>query len=72
MKTAAIITFINNYNFGSTLQAYALDAEPESYVLYFNKNATELVEKVNAILSTMVENGVINYFTLKHSGGIVD
>ncbi len=55
-----------------TLQAYALDAEPESYVLYFNKNATELVEKANAILSTMVENGVINYFTLKHSGGIVD
>ena len=53
-----------------TLECFELDAEPESYVLYFNKEATELVEKVNAILQTMIDNGVIDYLTLKHSGGI--
>ena len=53
------------------LQAYELAEEPESYVLYFNKGATELVEKVNAVLDTMIANGVINFYTLKHSGGIV-
>lgn len=55
----------------SDLQCYQLDAEPESYVIYFNKQATDLVAKVNEILEVMIENGVINYFTLKHSGGIV-
>ena len=53
------------------LQAYELAEEPESYVLYFNKGATELVAKVNAVLDTMIANGVINFYTLKHSGGIV-
>ncbi len=55
-----------------SLQAYELNEEPESYVLYFNKNATELVAKVNKVLSVMIDNGVIDFFTLKHSGGIVD
>ena len=55
----------------TSLQAYELSAEPESYVLYFNKNATELVAKVNKVLEAMIENGVINFYTLKHSGGIV-
>ena len=55
----------------SNLECYQLDAEPESYVIYFNKQATDLVAKVNEILEVMIENGVINYFTLKHSGGIV-
>ena len=55
----------------SNLECYRLDAEPESYVLYFNKNATELVTKVNEILNVMIENGVIEYLILKHSGGIV-
>jgi polar amino acid transport system substrate-binding protein len=56
----------------SNLECFELDAEPESYVLYFNKEATALVEKVNAVLATMIENGVIDYFTIKHSGGITD
>ncbi len=53
------------------LQAYELAEEPESYVLYFNKGATELVAKVNAVLDTMIAKGVIDFYTLKHSGGIV-
>lgn len=56
----------------SNLECFELDAEPESYVLYFNKQATALVEEVNAVLQTMIESGVIDYFTIKHSGGIVD
>ncbi len=55
----------------SNLECYELDAEPENYVLYFNKNATDLVEKVNKVLEKMISNGVINYYTLKHSGGII-
>lgn len=54
----------------SNLECYQLDAEPESYVLYFNKEATELVAKVNKVLEAMIENGVINYYTLKHSGNL--
>ena len=52
-------------------EIYELDAEPESYVLYFNLNATELRDAANNVLKVMIENGVINYFTIKHSGGIV-
>ena len=55
-------------NADSKLQAYELDEEPESYVLYFNKEAGELVAQVNALLETLIEKGVIEYFTLKHSG----
>lgn len=54
-----------------TLACWKIDAEMESYVLYFNKEATELVAKVNKILKVMQDNGVIDYFTIKHSGGIV-
>ena len=58
------------------LECWKIDAEMESYVLYFNKEATELVAKVNKILDIMQvkgENGisVIDYFTMKHTGGIV-
>ncbi len=55
----------------SALECYKLDAEPESYVLYFNKGAADLVAKVNEILDVMIENGVIEYLILKHSGGII-
>ncbi len=48
-----------------------LDAEPESYGIYMNKNATELKKKIDAALEVMVENGVIDYFVLKHSGSII-
>lgn len=60
---------IANANEG--LQAYELDEEPESYVLYFNKQAGELVAQVNSLLETLIEKGVIEYFTLKHSGEFV-
>ena len=55
----------------SNLECYQLDAEPEAYVLYFNLEATELVEAVNAVLEKMISGGVIDFYTLKHSGGIV-
>ena len=55
----------------STLKCFELDAEPENYVLYFNKNASELREKVNKVLENMITGGVIDFYTLKHSGGIV-
>ncbi|MBR2988511.1 MAG: transporter substrate-binding domain-containing protein [Clostridia bacterium] len=53
------------------LECFELVADVEDYVLYFNKNATELANKVNEILQKMIDNGVIDYFTLKHSGGIL-
>lgn len=53
------------------LECFEIDAEPESYVLYFNKEATDLVEKVNTVLQKMIDSGAIEYFTLKHSGGII-
>lgn len=56
----------------SALECYEINAEPEQYVLYFNKNATELVAEVNKVLEVLIANGVIDYFTLKHSGGIVE
>ncbi len=54
----------------ASLECFELDAVPEQYVFYFNKNAGELVEKVNKVLEKMIANGVIDYFTLKHSGNI--
>ncbi len=55
----------------SNLECFELDADVEEYVLYFNKQATDLVAKVNKILEKMIEGGVIDYYTLKHSGGIL-
>ena len=51
----------------ANLECFALDAEPESYVLYFNKNATELVAKVNEVLQEMINNGTIDQFVVNHS-----
>ena len=48
-------------------ECFPLDAEPESYVLYFNKEATELVSKVNAVLQAMIDDGTIAQFTINHS-----
>lgn len=55
----------------TNLRCLQLDSEPEHYVLYFNKNATELRDKVNKVLEKMIAGGVIDFFTLKHSGGII-
>ena len=49
------------------LECFPLDAEPESYVLYFNKEATELVAKVNAVLEVMIADGTIAQYTINHS-----
>lgn len=54
----------------SNLECFELDAEPESYVLYLNKEATDLCEKINDVLQLLMDNGTIDYFTIKHSGGI--
>ena len=53
----------------SNLSCWKLDAEPESYVLYFNKEATELVGKVNEILDKMIKDGTIDQYVIDHSNG---
>lgn len=49
------------------LECWKIDTDAESYVLYFNKNATKLVEKVNEILTAMIADGTIDQFTENHS-----
>ena len=51
----------------SNLECFELDAEPESYVLYFNKQATELVAEVNEVLAQLIADGVIAQYTIAHS-----
>jgi hypothetical protein len=51
------------------LECWELNAEPESYVLYFNKEATELVAQVNVILAQMIADGTIDQYTINHSSG---
>lgn len=46
-----------------------LDAETETYVLYFNLKATELVEKANKILADMKKDGTIDQYIVNHSSG---
>lgn len=52
----------------SNLVCYELTEEPESYVIYFNKNASELKDKVNKVLAKMIEEGLIDQYTKNHSG----
>ena len=47
-------------------ECFPLEAEPESYVLYFNKNATELVAKVNKVLQTMINDVTIEQYVINH------
>ena len=54
---------------GTNLECFELEAEPESYVLYLNKNATELLAQVNDVLATLIANGSIDQYTINHSGG---
>lgn len=49
------------------LQCWSLDAEMESYVMYFNKDNAELVKKVNEVLKQMIADGLIDQYTVKHS-----
>ena len=53
----------------TNLACWQIDAEMESYVLYFNLNATELVSKVNEVLGKLIENGTIAQFIVNHSSG---
>ena len=48
-----------------------VDADPESYAVYLNKNATELRDDINKVLAALTDNGVIDYWLLKHSGAII-
>lgn len=49
------------------LQCWSLDAEMESYVMYFNKDNAELVKQVNDVLKQMIADGLIDQYTVKHS-----
>lgn len=51
------------------LECWSLDAEMESYVMYFNKDNAELVKQVNELLKTMIADGTIDKYTVKHSSG---
>ncbi len=48
---------------------YELDEEPESYVLYLNKDNGELLTAVNEVLTAMIADGKIEEFTINHSTG---
>jgi len=52
----------------SSLVCYELDEEPESYVIYMNKEATELCSKINEVLAKLISDGKIDEFTNNHSG----
>ena len=51
------------------LSCWKIDAEPESYVLYFNKDAGDLVNKVNEVLDKMIKDGTIDQYIINHSSG---
>ena len=61
-------------NDNANLACWEVDAESESYVLYFNKNATELVQKVNEILDVMTRDSsnFIQYLISKHTEILAD
>ncbi len=53
----------------ATLECFELEAEPEQYVLYLNKEATELLAQINTVLDKLIKDGSIDQFTIQHSGG---
>lgn len=59
------------WNNKSGYQVVEVDAEPESYAVYLNKNATKLRDDINKVITALVDNGVIDYWLLKHSGAII-
>ena len=59
------------YHFNPRYTVVEIDAEPESYGVYLNKNATELRDDINVVLQSLIDNGVIQYLLLKHSGAII-
>lgn len=53
----------------SNLACWKIEADMESYVLYFNLKATELVGKVNEVLDKLIKDGTIDQFIINHSSG---
>lgn len=53
----------------ANLSCWKIVAEPETYVLYFNKEATELLEQVNGVLQQMITDGIIDQYIVNHSSG---
>lgn len=51
----------------ANLECWQLDADTESYVMYFNKESADLVAEVNKVLEKMIADGKIDEFTVKHS-----
>lgn len=71
---AIVIDELPAHSVGDDMNGYTvieLDAEPESYGIYLNKNATKLRDDINAVLEVMIDSGVIDYYILKHSGAII-
>ena len=56
-------------NANSNLSCWKIDADPESYVLYFNKGAADLVNDVNRVLQKMIDDGTIDQYIINHSSG---
>lgn len=52
-----------------TLACWKIDAEMESYVLYFNKDAADLVAEVNKVLDKLIADGTIGQYIVNHSSG---
>ena len=50
------------------LECFELDAEPEAYVLYLNKDAGELLTQINNVLTKLINDGTIDQYILNHSG----
>lgn len=51
------------------LSCWKIDTDPETYVLYFNLKATDLVAKVNDIIDKMQKDGTIDQYIVNHSNG---
>lgn len=50
--------------------AIPMHADPESFGIFLNKDATELKAKIDVIIAALKDSGTMDYFLLKHSGAI--
>ena len=51
------------------LACWKIEADMESYVLYFNLKATDLVAQVNQVLNKLISDGTIGQYIVNHSSG---
>jgi polar amino acid transport system substrate-binding protein len=56
-------------NSKNTLSCWKIDIEPEEYVLYFNKEASDLVKDVNKVIKKLLADGTVDQLIVKHSSG---